>query len=175
MQIDWSRWLLLGRPFGRCWVVVCESCFYISSAKAAWSELRQAVNYALGDWYCSLLLPCGPSAWRGAFFGEAARDAQCPHKKNKKNFFPIASVLFSLALHVLPPWVGHCKCHAGLSQQVFEPLWSKPGLQPAHLLGDRRGGQPRLRVLPAIPANANWRAVELRSAWHNHCRGAQCI
>jgi len=106
MQNRWSRWLL-GFGFWTLLGLSFASQFYISSAKAGLEvSWRQAVNYALGDWYVFALLsvPVIHLARRFRFEGGAWTSSLPIHS--------IASVLFSLAYMVLlraprrdAPWV----------------------------------------------------------------------
>lgn len=117
-QTRWSRfligfgfWTLLGLSFA--------SQFYISSAKAGLEvSWRQAVQYALGDWYVFALLSVPviylarrfrfeTGAWGRSFAVHAA-----------------ASVLFSLAYMCLRALVGQWQSHAAF-QDVFKPLLVK--------------------------------------------------
>src|SRR5882672_7930082 len=118
MQNRWSRrllgfgfWTLLGLSFA--------SQFYISSAKAGLEvSWRQAVNYALGDWYVFALLsvPVIHLARRFRFEGRAWTRSLPTHL--------IASVLFSLAYMVLRALVGQWQSHAAFAD-VFKPLLVK--------------------------------------------------
>src|ERR1041385_6912975 len=118
MQKRWSRWLagfcfwtLLGLSFA--------SQFYISSAKAG-NEVswRQAVNYALGDWYVFALLsvPVIHLARRFRIEGETWARSLAVHA--------LASILFSFAYMVIRAWAGQWQSHA-LFQDVFRPLLVK--------------------------------------------------
>jgi signal transduction histidine kinase len=118
IQNRWARWLagflfwtLLGLSFA--------SQFYISSAKAELGVTwKQAVSYALGDWYVFALLSIpvvrlgrvlpldsGNRAWRLAAHAGA-------------------SVLFSLGYVVLRSLVGQVQSGAGFAE-VFRPLLVK--------------------------------------------------
>src|SRR6267378_3157443 len=104
-------WTLLGLSFA--------SQFYISSAKAGLEvSWRQAVNYALGDWYVFALLsvPVIHLARRFRFEGGAWTSSLPIHS--------IASVLFSLAYMVLRAWVGQWQSHAPFTD-LFKPLLVK--------------------------------------------------
>src|SRR5262245_45272131 len=117
-QKRWGRWLLafafwtfLGLSFA--------SQFYISSAKAGLEvSWKQAVNYALGDWYVFALLsipvirlarrfPFEATTWKRSFGVHAA-----------------ACLLFSLSYMLLRAWVGHWQSHAPV-QEVFKTLLVK--------------------------------------------------
>src|SRR5947207_7490096 len=86
-------WTLLGLSFA--------SQFYISSAKAGLEvSWKQAVSYALGDWYVFALLsiPVIYLARRFRFEGGVRRRSLILHLT--------ASVLFSLAYMIIRAWVG---------------------------------------------------------------------
>jgi len=118
MQNRWSRWLL-GFCFWTLLGLSFASQFYISSAKAGLEvSWRQAVNYALGDWYVFALLsvPVIHLARRFRFEGRAWTRSLPVHL--------IASVLFSLAYMVLRAWLGQWQSHAAFAD-VFKPLLVK--------------------------------------------------
>jgi len=118
MQNRWSRWLL-GFGFWTLLGLSFASQFYISSAKAGLEvSWRQAVNYALGDWYVFALLsvPVIHLARRFRFEGGAWTSSLPIHS--------IASVLFSLAYMVLRAWVGQWQSHAPFTD-LFKPLLVK--------------------------------------------------
>ena len=118
MEKRWSRfllgfcfWTLLGLSFA--------SQFYISSAKAGLEvSWKQAVNYALGDWYVFALLsvPVIQLARRFRFEGANWGRSFAAHA--------VASVLFSFAYMVLRAWVGQWQSQAAF-QDVFKPLLVK--------------------------------------------------
>jgi hypothetical protein len=93
--------------------------FYISSAKAGIEVTwKQAVSYALGDWYVFALLSI-PVAWlAGRFPFEAGRRA-----RSWLVHIP-ASLAFSVAYMVLRAWVGTWQSEARFSE-AFQPLLVK--------------------------------------------------
>ena len=104
-------WTLLGLSFA--------SQFYISSAKAGLEvSWKQAVNYALGDWYVFALLsvPVVRLARRFRFEAGAWARSLCVHT--------LGSVLFSLAYMVIRAWVGQWQSQAAF-KDVFKPLMVK--------------------------------------------------
>ena len=117
-QKRWGRWLL-GLAFWTFLGLSFASQFYISSAKAGLEVTwKQAVNYALGDWYVFALLsipvirlarrfPFEASSWKRSFGAHA-----------------IACLLFSLSYMVVRAWVGHWQSHAAF-QEVFKTLLVK--------------------------------------------------
>ncbi len=118
MQNRWSRWVL-GFGFWTLLGLSFASQFYFSSYKAGLEvSWRQAVNYALGDWYVFALLsvPVIPLARRFRFEGGAWTHSLPIHS--------IASVLFSLAYMALRAWVGQWQSHAAFAD-LFKPLLVK--------------------------------------------------
>ncbi len=118
MQNRWSRWLL-GFGFWTLLGLSFASQFYFSSAKAGLEVTwRQAVNFALGDWYVFALLsvPVIHLARRFRLEGGAWIRGLAVHG--------IASVLFSLAYMVLRAWVGQWQSQAAFAD-VFKPLLVK--------------------------------------------------
>ena len=118
MQKRWGRWLV-----GFCfWTVLglsFASQFYISSAKAGLElSWKQAVNYALGDWYVFAVLSVPVVRLSRRFRIESGTWAR------SLAFHAIASVLFSLVYVVFRVWVGQWQSHA-LFQDVFRPLLVK--------------------------------------------------
>lgn len=123
MQKRWSRylvgfcfWTLLGLSFA--------SQFYISSAKAGLDVTwRQAVSYALGDWYVFALLsvPVIHLARRVRFEAGKWGRSLAVHA--------VCSMLFSLAYMVLRAWVGQWQSAAAFQEvsflEVFKPLLVK--------------------------------------------------
>src|SRR6266853_5715591 len=104
-------WTLLGLSFA--------SQFYISSAKAGLEvSWKQAVNYALGDWYVFALLsiPVVQLARRFRFEGGAWTRSLAIHA--------IASGAFSGVYVVLRTWVGQWQNYAPFSE-VFKLLLVK--------------------------------------------------
>ena len=118
LQRPWVRWLL---GFG-FWTLIGLSFafqFYISSAKAGLEvPWRQAVSYALGDWYVFAVLSI-PVIWlAGKFNFESGNRAQglAVHLS--------ASLLFSLAYMVLRAVVGCWQSGASFAES-FQPLLVK--------------------------------------------------
>ena len=119
MQRRWSRfllgfcfWTLLGLTFG-------SQLFYSSSAIAGLEvSWKQAVSYALADWYVFALLsvPVIHLARRFRFEGRAWGASFAVHI--------IASIAFSLAYMVLRACVGQWQSHATFSE-AFKPLLVK--------------------------------------------------
>jgi two-component system, LytTR family, sensor kinase len=114
----WSKWLfgfglwtLLGLSFA--------SQFYISSAKAGLAVTwKQAVSYALGDWYvfAGLSIPVIPLARRFHFeTGNAARSLLV---------HALGSIAFSLGYMVVRAWVGQWQSDASF-EEAFKPLLVK--------------------------------------------------
>jgi two-component system LytT family sensor kinase len=104
-------WTLLGLSFA--------SQFYISSAKAGLEvSWKQAVNYALGDWYVFALLsvPVIRLAQRFRFEVGTWGPSLFVHA--------LGSVLFSLAYMVIRAWVGQWQSQAAF-KDVFKPLMVK--------------------------------------------------
>jgi signal transduction histidine kinase len=104
-------WTLLGLSFA--------SQFYISSAKAGLAvSWKQAVNFALGDWYVFALLsvPVIRLAQRFRFDVGLWKRSLWVHA--------IGSVLFSLAYMVLRACVGQWQSQASFTE-VFRPLLVK--------------------------------------------------
>ncbi len=104
-------WTLLGLSFA--------SQFYISSSKAGLEvSWRQAVSYALGDWYvfAVLSLPVVFLARRFRFEAGSWGRSLAVHA--------LASVGFSFAYMVLRAWVGQWQSGAGFGQ-AFQPLLVK--------------------------------------------------
>ncbi len=118
MQKRWSRcvlgfsfWTLLGLSFA--------SQFYLSSAKAGLEvSWKQAVNFALADWYVFALLsiPVVHLARRFRFEGGTWGRSLAAHA--------VASILFSLAYMVLRAWAGQWQSQAAF-QEIFKPLLVK--------------------------------------------------
>src|SRR5438874_1099265 len=118
MQHRWTKWVLwfcfwtlLGLSFA--------SQFYISSAKAGLDVTwRQAVSYALGDWYVFALLSVPVIYLARRFRLEGGARAR------NLGVHLLASVLFSLAYIALRAWVGQWQSQA-LYKDVFKPLLVK--------------------------------------------------
>jgi sensor histidine kinase YesM len=112
MQKRWSRfalgfcfWTLLGLSFA--------SQFYISSAKAGLEvSWKQAINYALADWYVFALLsiPVIHLARRFRFEAGTWGRSLFAHA--------IASIFFSLAYIVMRAWVGQWQSQAVFNEVV---------------------------------------------------------
>ena len=115
---QWLKWPL-GLAF---WTLIGLSFafqFYISSAKAGLDvSWKQAVSYALGDWYVFALLSI-PVIWlAGRFqFGSGER------AKSLSVHLP-CSVIFSLAYMVLRAWIGTWQSEASFAE-AFQPLLVK--------------------------------------------------
>jgi signal transduction histidine kinase len=104
-------WTLLGLSFA--------SQFYISSAKAGLAvSWKQAVSFALGDWYVFALLsvPVIRLAHRFRFEVGIWKRSLCVHA--------IGSVLFSFAYMLLRACVGQWQSQASFNE-VFRPLLVK--------------------------------------------------
>ena len=118
LQRRWIKWPL-GFVF---WTLIGLSFafqFYISGAKAGLEvSWKQAVSYALGDWYVFALLSI-PVVWlAGKFQFEAGRRAL-----SLAVHLP-ASLIFSLAYMVLRAWVGTWQSEASFTE-AFQPLLVK--------------------------------------------------
>src|SRR5947208_11284249 len=115
MQKRWSKWLL-GFGFWTVLGLSFASQFYISSAKAGLEvSWKQAVNYALGDWYVFALLsvPVVRLARRFRFEAGAWARSLCVHA--------LGSVLFSLTYMVMRAWVGQWQIQVAFND-VFKPV-----------------------------------------------------
>jgi len=118
IQQRWVKWLI-GFCFWTMLGLSFASQFYISSAKAGLAvSWKQAVQYALGDWYVFALLsvPVIQLARRFRFDGGTWGVSLTIHL--------FSSVLFSLAYMVMRAWVGQWQSHAAFSD-VFRPLLVK--------------------------------------------------
>ena len=118
LQKRWLKWPL-GFAF---WTLIGLSFafqFYISSAKAGMDvSWKQAVSYALGDWYVFALLSI-PVVWlAGKFQFEAGKRA-----RSLAVHIP-ASLLFSLGYMVLRALIGRWQSEAGFAEN-FQPLLVK--------------------------------------------------
>src|SRR5437588_12828835 len=100
MQKRWSKWLL-GFGFWTVLGLSFTSQFYISSAKAGLEVTwKQAVTYALGDWYVFAILSIPVSRLARAFRFDAG-------KRSVSLLVHLAgSVVFSLAYMVLRAGLG---------------------------------------------------------------------
>src|ERR1035437_4368304 len=118
LQRRWIKWPLIFA----FWTLIGLSFafqFYISSAKAGLEVTwKQAVNYALGDWYVFAVLSI-PVVWLARRFnfdsGNRARSLAV--------HLP-GSLLFSLAYTLLRALVGHWQSAASFTE-VFQPLLVK--------------------------------------------------
>ena len=114
----WLKW-----PLGFCfWTLIGLSFafqFYVSSAKAGLDvSWRQAVSYALGDWYVFALLSI-PVVWlAGRFQFESGKRA-----RSLVVHVP-CSLIFSLAYMVLRAWIGTWQSEASFAE-AFQPLLVK--------------------------------------------------
>jgi two-component system, LytTR family, sensor kinase len=117
MQKWWSRWLL-GFCFWTLLGLSFASQFYISSAKAGLEvSWRQAVKFALADWYVFALLsiPVIQLARRIRFERGWVRSLLA---------HLVASVCFSFSYMVIRAWVGQWQSQAAFND-VFKPLLVK--------------------------------------------------
>ncbi len=118
LQRHWLKWPL---GFG-FWTAIGLSFafqFYISSAKAGLDVTwKQAVSYALGDWYVFALLSI-PVVWlAGKFQFESGKRA-----RSLAVHLP-CSLIFSLAYMVLRAWIGRWQSEASFAE-AFQPLLVK--------------------------------------------------
>ncbi len=118
LQKRWLKWPL-GFAF---WTLIGLSFafqFYISSAKAGMDvSWKQAVSYALGDWYVFALLSI-PVVWlAGKFQFESGKRAL-----SLAVHLP-CSLFFSLAYMVLRAWIGTWQSEASFAE-AFQPLLVK--------------------------------------------------
>lgn len=118
LQRRWIKWLL-GFAF---WTLIGLSFafqFYISSAKAGLDVTwKQAVSYALGDWYAFALLSI-PVMWlAGRFQFESGQRA-----RSLAVHLP-CSLIFSLAYMVLRAFIGRWQSDASFAE-AFQPLLVK--------------------------------------------------
>jgi signal transduction histidine kinase len=118
LQRRWIKWLLW---FG-FWTLIGLSFafqFYISSAKAGLEVTwRQAVSYALGDWYVFAVLSI-PVVWLARRF-----DFESGNRARSLAVHLPASLVFSLAYMVLRAWVGRWQSEASFAE-AFQPLLVK--------------------------------------------------
>ena len=109
--VFFAFWTLIGLSFA--------SQFYISSAKAGLDVgWRQAVGYALGDWYVFAVLSIPVLRMARHFHFEAGTWGRSlvAHL--------LGSAVFSLAYMVLRAWVGQWQSAAGFGE-AFRPLLVK--------------------------------------------------
>src|SRR5438132_13853665 len=110
MQKRWSKWLL-GFGFWTVLGLSFASQFYISSSKAGLEvSWKQAVSYALGDWYVFALLSIPVMALSRRLRFEAGS-----WTRSFLVHIP-ASVLFSLAYMVLRALVGQWQSGASFEE-----------------------------------------------------------
>jgi len=114
----WIQWLL---GFG-FWTLIGLSFafqFYISSAKAGLEVTwKQAVSYALGDWYVFAVLSI-PVIWLARRF-----DFEAGNRRRSLAVHVPASLSFSLAYMVLRALVGRWQSEASFTE-AFQPLLVK--------------------------------------------------
>lgn len=117
-QRRWIQWLL-GFVF---WTLIGLSFafqFYISSAKAGLEvSWRQAVSYALGDWYVFAVLSI-PVVWLARRF-----DFESGNRARSFAVHLPGSVAFSLTYMVLRAWIGRWQSEASFAE-AFQPLLVK--------------------------------------------------
>ncbi len=114
----WGKWLV-GFSFWTLLGVSFASQFYISSAKAGLAiTWKQAMYYALGDWYVFALLsiPVVGLARRFRFEAGSIGRSLGAHL--------LGSVAFSLAFMVMRSWVGQWQSDTGFGD-AFKPLLVK--------------------------------------------------
>lgn len=118
LRYRWVRWLL-GFLF---WTLIglsfaCQ--FHISSSKAGLEVTwRQAISYALGDWYVFALLSIPVVRLARSFHFEAGTRGRCVA------VHLLGSGLFSLGYMVIRAWVGTLQIEATYGQ-AFQPLLVK--------------------------------------------------
>ncbi len=114
----WFKWLLW---FG-FWTLIGLSFafqFHISSAKAGLEVTwKQAVGYALGDWYVFAALSI-PVVWLARRF-----DFESGHRRRSLAVHLPGSLLFSLAYMVLRAGIGRWQSEASFAE-AFQPLLVK--------------------------------------------------
>jgi two-component system LytT family sensor kinase len=118
IQIRWVKWLI-GFVF---WTLIglsfaCQ--FHISSSMAGLDvPWRQAINYALGDWYVFALLSVPVIRLARTFHFEAGSRGHC------LAVHLLGSAVFSLAYMLLRAWVGTWQSAAAF-REAFQPLLVK--------------------------------------------------
>ena len=118
LQKRWTRWLA-GFVFWTLLGLSFASQFYLSSAKAGLEvSWRQAVGYALGDWYvfAALSVPVSYLARRFRFEAGTWGGSLAVHV--------LGGVTFSLAYMVIRSWIGQWQSGADFSE-AFRPLLVK--------------------------------------------------
>ena len=118
IQKRWARWLF-GFIFWTVLGLSFASQFYISSSKAGLEvSWRQAVGYALGDWYvfAALSVPVIRLARRFRFETGTWRRSLAAHL--------VGGVTFSLAYMVIRAWIGQWQSGATFAE-AFKPLLVK--------------------------------------------------
>jgi sensor histidine kinase YesM len=114
-QSRWGKWLL-GFGFWTLLGLSFASQFYISSAKAELAVTwKQAVSYALGDWYVFALLSI-PVHYLARRF-----PLDSGNRFTRIAVHIVGSILFSLAYMVLRAFVGQWQSGATFAQ-AFQPL-----------------------------------------------------
>jgi signal transduction histidine kinase len=118
LQSRWAKWFL-GFGFWTILGLSFASQFYMSSAKAGLEVTwKQAVSYALGDWYVFALLSI-PVIFLARQF---------PFETGRRSWSLLAhslgSVLFSLGYMVIRAWVGTWQSGATFAE-AFRPLLVK--------------------------------------------------
>ena len=118
LQNRWAKWLL-GLAFWTLIGLSFASQFYSSAAKAGLEVTwKQAVTYALGDWYVFAILsiPVIQLARRFHFEADKWRFSLVVHM--------LGSIAFSLAYMILRAGIGSWQSGAGFSE-AFKPLLAK--------------------------------------------------
>jgi len=118
MRTRWAKWLL-GFVFWTLLGLSFASQFYISSAKAGLEvSWKQAIGYALGDWYvfAALSIPVMVLARRFRFESSNWPLSLITHL--------VGSACFSFAYMVLRAWVGQWQSAATFAD-AFKPLLVK--------------------------------------------------
>jgi two-component sensor histidine kinase len=109
--IGFIFWTLIGLSFA--------FQFHLSSSKAGLDVTwRQAINYALGDWYVFALLSVPVIRLTRVFHFEA------PTRGRSLVVHLLGSVIFSLAYMILRAWVGTWQSDASFAE-AFQPLLVK--------------------------------------------------
>jgi signal transduction histidine kinase len=118
LQSRWIKWLL----WFVFWTLIGLSFafqFYISSAKAGLEVTwKQAVSYALGDWYVFAVLSI-PVVWLARRF-----DFESGNRARSLAVHLPASLVFSLGYMILRAWVGRWQSEASFVE-AFQPLLVK--------------------------------------------------